>query len=505
MMTKPMDLSGNHEHTGRADTPEARSDAAVSVPPPHRKTILVVSDKYPPHAVGGAEISLHLQLKRIDPATFDIRVAVLDKQRPEPGATEDDYSHDNVRVRRIGALPEWPPTLPAQNGLLPERLRWPVGAGRYLAKATNRTLRDRAAMLSLHRDLSKAKAYGWMPVPDEDLLHFSETVERLSAMIRDIRPDIIHADNYRSILVAASADRGTARLVALVRDNRFFCSRREQNANIDGRACPSCDFQCVPKQSGVDPDRIVNAMKRVHDFRVDRLSQADEVITTSGYLKRQIESVLPGKSAHVVPNPSGGTHFIDAYQAGIERSTPPLILVVGMLNENKGAHRAIDWIAKLKTQLPDFRLVMAGAGRMAADLRARAHTAGVSDYLHLAGYLTRPELFRMYARSTVVIAPNFWPEPFGRVPLEAGLSSRPVVAYDVGGIGESIVDGETGFLLPPQDEDALIERVVECIKNPQRAMQMGAAARAHILSAFNADTSAGKLTSMWSRLLGGPD
>ena len=102
MMTKPMDLSGNHEHTGRADTPEAQSDAAVCAPPPRRKTILVVSDKYPPHAVGGAEISLHLQLKRIDPATFDIRVAVLDKQRPEPGATEDEYSHDNVRVRRIG-------------------------------------------------------------------------------------------------------------------------------------------------------------------------------------------------------------------------------------------------------------------------------------------------------------------------------------------------------------------------------------------------------------------
>lgn len=468
-------------------------------------SILVVTDKYPPSPVGGAEISLHLLLKRLCRNGLEIQVAVLDGHANADASAPEIY--EGVPVFRLPALPSWPPTQldtwhakTASPNSLSRRLAWPESAIRYLAKTSVHTFSQRLERLMLYRSLSKAKAAAWVPMLDDDLVNLGPATIALKTLIDSLKPELIHADNYRSILVSAAAAPDHIPLIAMVRDNRFFCTRRDQNMTIGRTICSDCQLGCV-SEAPLKSHKIREMMQTIQTYRTDQLSKARIIVTTSQYIANKLATLLPDARISAIGNPSGDADIIDAFQKNIDQATPPEILVVGMLNQNKGSDRAVEWILKFRQHLPDFRLVMAGAGQMGETLRHKAVAAGVADHLHLTGFLDRPSVFRAYRRASVVLAPNTWPEPFGRVPLEAGLSRRPVVAYDVGGVGESIVDGETGFLVPPGNEDELIARVVDCVLTPRLADKLGEAAHAHILKRYNADKVASALSTIWAEHL----
>ena len=88
-----------------------------------------------------------------------------------------------------------------------------------------------------------------------------------------------------------------------------------------------------------------------------------------------------------------------------------------------------------------------------------------------------------YADSAVVVVPSLG-EGFGMVALEAMERGRPVVASDVGGLPEIVVDGETGLVVPSGDADALAWAIAELTANLPRAAALGAAGRARALAEF---------------------
>ena len=66
----------------------------------------------------------------------------------------------------------------------------------------------------------------------------------------------------------------------------------------------------------------------------------------------------------------------------------------------------------------------------------------------MKGFLDRQQLYAALSEAKVILLPSIWEEPFGRVPLEAALCRKPVVAFEGGGYGETIVDNETGYVVP---------------------------------------------------------
>lgn len=468
--------------------------------------ILVVTDKYPPQMVGGAELSLHVLLKILRPRLSGLLVAVLD------GAAASLKSHEGIDLARLPALGDWPPakreTLHAR-GVGPARLTRPLGRyetmGRYVmmngALQAGRTI---SRILKV-REIVRSQGVEFLPSLDDDLIRHGHTVAALSALIAEFKPDLIHADNYRSILSAAAAERRGTPFTAMVRDHRFFCAHNEQKSNIGGQTCTACEFECVDIEKPEARKAAKILMSEIRDFRLSHLAQASEIVTTSKHLQSQIGAILPSAKTRAIGNPSDAAADVDRIRERISRASPPEILIVGMLNENKGQAGVISWIKALRGQLGDFRFVLAGQGRLSAQLQDEAKEAGIGDHLILTGFLDRDAIYRAYARASVVIAPNRWPEPFGRVPLEAAIAERPVVAYDVGGIGESIVDGETGRLVPPQDEAQLLDAVVELINDPRKAVDMGRRARAHILSRYDPERIASRLFEAWRENLARAD
>jgi D-inositol-3-phosphate glycosyltransferase len=116
-------------------------------------------------------------------------------------------------------------------------------------------------------------------------------------------------------------------------------------------------------------------------------------------------------------------------------------------------------------------------------LRALATELGVLDQVQFAGRRQPDELHLWYAAADVAVTTP-WYEPFGLTPLEAMACGVPVIGSRVGGIAFTIADGETGYLVPPRDPEALCARLAEILRDPARRKRMGQAGRARVLNSF---------------------
>ena len=121
----------------------------------------------------------------------------------------------------------------------------------------------------------------------------------------------------------------------------------------------------------------------------------------------------------------------------------------------------------------DARLVIVGDGGEAAILRQQAERAGLRNRVIFAGRIDRDsETADIVRASDLVLLPSYsesLPAPL----IEAAACARPVIATDVGGAREVVIDGVTGVLIPPGEITGIAEAVIELLENPHRRAQMG--------------------------------
>lgn len=466
-------------------------------------SVLVVTDSYPPNVQGGAELSLSIVLSELAGQGVKVTVAKTAKSRVKG---ESQLSiHNGVDVYEISPAIGWPYSLPEVvksrfplltrlRGLY-NRLR---ASATHFSKIENTSIQRKLQAILLGRRLKKVRAQYWTPMMDSDYDSISSSSKEVLRLIDRLKPDVVHADNYRAILLVGKLNLTDVTTVAHVRDNRFFCPQRDQPMNIKGQICSTCDVACTGTLPNTVRSRVGQFLAADRDFRRNVLRTYSSVVTTSKFLDRQVATFLGEHSkTSIVANPSDHPKMVQSIQTGIDVASPPEILIVGMINQNKGQRNIVRWIVRLREEVADFRFVLAGRGQMENALKKEARRAGVSDYLVLPGFLSREELYRCYARATVVVAPNIWPEPFGRVPLEAALSNKPMIAYDLGGPAETIVNGETGILVPHGDEEALLSSIVTLLRNPEKREKLGLGAYERVQEKYSVGVSSSALLTAW--------
>ena len=84
-----------------------------------------------------------------------------------------------------------------------------------------------------------------------------------------------------------------------------------------------------------------------------------------------------------------------------------------------------------------------------------------------------------WMRASVAVVPSVWPEPMGRVAIEAMLAGRAVVASDVGGLRDVVTHGVTGLTVPPGDPGALAAALDDLLDDPEKRRRFGAAGQLH--------------------------
>ncbi|HEU5145197.1 MAG TPA: glycosyltransferase [Chryseosolibacter sp.] len=148
-----------------------------------------------------------------------------------------------------------------------------------------------------------------------------------------------------------------------------------------------------------------------------------------------------------------------------------IVLQLGRMVPRKGIDNVIQAIAKLKKTATPVRLLVVGGesddintenNREIARLQKIARDAGVGDQVTFTGRKQRDVLKYYYAASDVFVTTP-WYEPFGITPLESMACGTPVIGSNVGGIKYTVEDGVCGFLVPPNDSDALAARIFELL------------------------------------------
>ena len=464
-----------------------------------KKRVLIVTDKFPPNISGGAEVSLHIVAQQLLKQGFDIAVATLNDSLQKTNYLE----YEGFRIYEIPFNSSWPPSARNRNrnsGRTSGFMTQSLIATQYLLSPSDSSLRQRLSKLSLYKSLSDLSKLGMFPLVDRDLFSNNIAQPELLKIIEKESPDLLHCDNYRSILLSASFDQLSIPVVACVRDLRFFCAHKTQPMNVNGVVCRKCLYQCADVAVPQETTRLQSLMQDSATLRRAALSKAHHIVVTSRFLHDGVHEMLPGKDITIIANPSDSAEFVDDIQKGIKRSQPPEILIVGMVNENKGQLDVVNWLDFLEKELKDFRIVIAGRGdRLLAKIRQRVNRKNALDRVTMTGFLTRDEVYRSYARATVVASPVVWPEPFGRVPLEAALSRRPIVSYGLGGLNETIIDGVTGRLIAPGDRQAFLQAIVDIIRDPKLAAKMGANARRRVIKSHTAKQAASAMANVWDQ------
>ncbi len=178
--------------------------------------------------------------------------------------------------------------------------------------------------------------------------------------------------------------------------------------------------------------------------------------------------------------------------------------VVARIHWWKGQDLFLRAAARIARQVPHARFVLVGDVVPGEEWRRQAlkqeiARMGIGDRVVWAGY--REDIPQVMAALDVLVLPSTEPEPFGRVIVEAMATERPVIAAAHGGPVESVVHGETGFLFPPQDEEALAAAMKQLAQDAALRVRMGKAGRERVLALYTIDRHVAAFQALYDEIL----
>ncbi|MGB8004891.1 MAG: glycosyltransferase family 4 protein, partial [Gaiellaceae bacterium] len=162
----------------------------------------------------------------------------------------------------------------------------------------------------------------------------------------------------------------------------------------------------------------------------------------------------------------------------------PVLLCVGRLIPIKGHIVLLRAFAAARKRVPNLELRIAGRGPLEPALHALVKELEIEDSVRFLGYVAPVQ--RALEEAAIVVVPSMG-EGFGMVALEAMERARPVIAAEIGGLGELVQQGVTGFLVPPGEAEPLERAIVTLAGDLPRAEEMGAAGRRRALEHFLQD------------------
>ncbi|ANY05673.1 glycosyltransferase family 4 protein [Pseudonocardia sp. HH130630-07] len=224
--------------------------------------------------------------------------------------------------------------------------------------------------------------------------------------------------------------------------------------------------------------------RQVHSTEWWLARRADEVITCSAAMRTEAAALYdldPG-AVHVVHN------GIDPGRWRSRGVPPPAapgprLVFVGRLEYEKGVQDLIAALPRIRRRHRGTRLLVAGTGTQAGMLAGCAAGHRVKGAVDFLGHLPDAELTALLRAADAVVLPSRY-EPFGIVALEAATVGATLVASTAGGLGELVVDGETGIGFTPGDVPGIADAVDRALADPRAARRRARAARTRLRTDF---------------------
>ncbi len=271
---------------------------------------------------------------------------------------------------------------------------------------------------------------------------------------------------------------GRVPVVLHLHNYSYWCPGQELFYGATEERCPlSLGWKCVPNAyhkrcNDRHPKRLYGSLRSTKK-RMDLFEEDVRFIVSSTFLEdRATEAGVPAGKIDIVPYAVKASRFDGNGKALMGDLDPGFVMYAGRLSHTKGVPHLVRAMADLPAASRP-KLVVAGDGHARDETEAAIAACGIEEQTELLGWCQGDELSWLYENCSLLVVPSVWDEVFGIVGLEAMAAKKPVVAYDVGGISQWLVDGETGYLVPPKDEEELSARIQELLENTEQAEQMG--------------------------------
>lgn len=255
-----------------------------------------------------------------------------------------------------------------------------------------------------------------------------------------------------------------------------------------------------------------NPLKKVYN---SVMSRGDRVIAISHYIAEEITRRygLGADRLRVIPR-GVDLDLHDPDRVSAERMIKlandwrlpdgvPVVMLPARVTRWKGHELLIDALAKLGEQRFHCLIVGSYEGKESykAKLDARIARHGLTPHVHLVGNCT--DMPAAYKLADVVVSASLDPEPFGRVIIEAQAMGRPVVASNHGGAAESMIEGETGWLVQPANADALADGIRKALAmNEEDRTRLSEVAIAHARAHFSREDMCARTLAVYCEVLG---
>lgn len=325
-----------------------------------------------------------------------------------------------------------------------------------------------------------------------------DSLAQALAFIEQERPDVVHIHQINNHHLADSVASRWPTLY-FIHNHILTCPSGSRLYKRNGRLChlqpgPLCLLnaytqRCNSRRPGRVLATYLNCFsarafaRRMGLLAVDTAFMKESLIV-SGYDPAKITVTPTVTSLPLVPDPT-------------PTPEPGAILYVGQITEEKGLHVLLQALALLRNA--EWRLTVAGDGYALPDAQDLAQQLGLGDRVSFRGFVGQSELAGLYLRAAIVAVPTIYPEPLGLVGPEAMAYARPVVGFDVGGIGEWLHDGVNGLRVAHGDVRAFAGALDRLLQDPETARQMGGAGRELVLRDFHPQRHVDTLLQLYTR------
>ncbi|MEA3137712.1 MAG: hypothetical protein QOC71_1993 [Thermoplasmata archaeon] len=385
----------------------------------------------------------------------------------------------------------------------------PFGGAEHYAFGVAERLRDRGHEV---RMLASQAATGAGTLADYTAISASEDLDErplrramalgvrktAKAVATDFRPELVHHQNFFYLLGPAVLGAfGKTPQVATAHDYSFICPRGDLFQN-DERQCPH-DFGTVCVAS-----RCIS----VGNFTGQALKRAELRLR----LGRVAAAIFPSRHSQARHRLAGfdvpGVHIPNAvdpalYASGSAPSASSIAFAGMRLEPAKGVDAFLALARSLAQHGTDLRFRLAGVGSRLEQARQAAAQPPLAGRVDVLGRLSREDYLHDLRTCRLFLVPSLWEEITPLTVLEAMAASRPVVAFDAGGVHEHVEHGRTGLLVPVGDVQAMAEAVRTLEDDPGLADEMGRRGLDRVQREFTLDKHVDALERFYEQVLEG--
>ena len=388
--------------------------------------ILFVSEYYHPRVMGGGEINLHILATAL--AKRNVSVSVLTSSHPSLPSFE---KKDGVRIYRTLTTGETP-----------------QGIKHNLVRCT-----------LFPRSVVREVAHLTKKIPF-DLIHFLGASVIAAPKLKHLHiPLFATMESYPAL--CPKGDR--------IFHGKTECKIKWSFSQFLSCQADSAEIGKMKNTPFLKYNPLALTLIYNHYAKLRHALKYCHIIAISEYVHKVL--LQHGVSSTVIPNIINIRSFAIPTPRKQLQNNPPNILYLGSLLRSKGPHLLLRAIQGLHCHC-DFY----GDGPMKEELQRLIQQKHLNVTIHPpVPYHQVPSL---YANADIVVFPSIWPEPFGRIAIEAAAAGKPVIGTRIGGIKETIPD-TAGILVSPGNEEELHAAIQQLIENPLVRKKMGMAGKKH--------------------------